>query len=104
MSDGRRTLGDESSGYTILVVDDNELNRDLLSRRLRRDGHAVVVAEDGHQALDRVAKQPFDLVLLDIMMPGLTGYEVLEQLKGDPVHRHVPVIVISANGDQESVV
>jgi adenylate cyclase len=58
---------------TILVVDDNELNRDLLSRRLRRDGHTVVVAEHGRAALDRLAEQPFDLVLLDIMMPELTG-------------------------------
>ncbi|MDB4883114.1 MAG: hypothetical protein JWL95_1880 [Gemmatimonadetes bacterium] len=94
----------ESSGSTILVVDDNELNRDLLSRRLRRDGHTVVVAEHGREALDRVAAEPFDLVLLDIMMPGLTGYEVLEQLKGNPALRHIPVVMITANTEEESIV
>ena len=104
MSDATRTFAGEPSGSTILVVDDNELNRDLLSRRLRRDGHTVVVAEDGRQALDRVAAGSFDLVLLDIMMPGLTGYEVLEQLKGDPAHRHIPVVMITATTEEESIV
>jgi serine phosphatase RsbU (regulator of sigma subunit) len=94
----------EPSGSTILVVDDNELNRDLLSRRLRRDGHTVVVAEHGREALDRAAAQAFDLVLLDIMMPGLTGYEVLEQLKGNPELRHIPVVMITANTEEESIV
>jgi phosphoserine phosphatase RsbU/P len=92
------------TGSTILVVDDNELNRDLLSRRLRRDGHTVVVAEHGREALDRAAAEPFDLVLLDIMMPGLTGYEVLEQLKGNPELRHIPVVMITANTEEESIV
>ncbi|MEO6528029.1 MAG: SpoIIE family protein phosphatase [Gemmatimonadaceae bacterium] len=95
---------EEPTGSTILVVDDNELNRDLLSRRLRRDGHTVVLAEDGRVALDRAAEQPFDLVLLDIMMPGLTGYEVLEQLKADPALRHIPVVMITANTEEESIV
>ena len=104
MSDATRTFAGEPSSSTILVVDDNELNRDLLSRRLRRDGHTVVVAEDGRQALDRVAAGSFDLVLLDIMMPGLTGYEVLEQLKGDPAHRHIPVVMITATTEEESIV
>ena len=88
----------------ILVVDDNELNRDLLSRRLRREGHTVVVAEDGRAALDALARQPFDLVLLDIMMPELTGYEVLEILKKDEVLRHVPVVMITAATEDDSIV
>jgi sigma-B regulation protein RsbU (phosphoserine phosphatase) len=89
---------------TILVVDDNELNRDLLSRRLRRDGHIVVVAEHGRAALDRLAQQPFDLVLLDIMMPELTGYEVLEIMKGDVELSHIPVVMITAATEEESIV
>ena len=89
---------------TILVVDDNELNRDLLSRRLRRDGHTVIVAEHGRAALDRLAEQPFDLVLLDIMMPELTGYEVLEIMKGDAALAHIPVVMITAATEEESIV
>jgi phosphoserine phosphatase RsbU/P len=89
---------------TILVVDDNEMNRDLLSRRLRRDGHTVLVAEHGRQALDRLAEQPFDLVLLDIMMPELTGYEVLEIMKGDATLQHIPVVMITAATEEESIV
>ena len=89
---------------TILVVDDNEMNRDLLSRRLRRDGHTVLIAEHGRQALDRLAEQPFDLVLLDIMMPELTGYEVLEIMKEDPALQHIPVVMITAATEEESIV
>jgi class 3 adenylate cyclase len=94
----RRDLG------TVLVVDDNEMNRDLLSRRLQRQGHTVVVAGNGVQAMEKVRSHPFDVVLLDIMMPGLNGYEVLEQLKTDPNLRHIPVIMISALDDIDSVI
>ncbi len=89
---------------TILVVDDNELNRDLLSRRLRRDGHTVLLAEHGRQALDLLAQQPFDLVLLDIMMPELTGYEVLEIMKNDEALQHIPVVMITATTEEDSIV
>ena len=89
---------------TILVVDDNEMNRDLLSRRLRRDGHTVHIAEHGRAALDRLAEQPFDLVLLDIMMPELTGYEVLEIMKKDAGLQHIPVVMITAATEEESIV
>ena len=89
---------------TILVVDDNELNSDLLSRRLKRDGHTVIVAEHGRAALDRLAEQPFDLVLLDIMMPELTGYEVLEIMKGDAALAHIPVVMITAATEEDSIV
>lgn len=93
--------GDESS---VLVVDDNEVNRDLLARRLQRQGHAVTVAEDGLQALELMRSAPFDLVLLDIMMPQLNGYQVLENLKADEKLRHIPVIMISAVDDIDSIV
>ena len=88
----------------VLVVDDNEVNRDLLARRVRRQGHTVAIAEDGVEALELLEKQPFDLVLLDIMMPRMNGYQVLEHLKNDPNLRHIPVIVISAVDDINSVV
>ncbi len=92
------------SGCTILVVDDNELNRDILTRRLQRSGHRVHVAEHGRQALEMMAASPFDLVMLDIMMPEMNGYEVLERLKADPALQHVPVIMITAVDDEQSIV
>ncbi|NJR21609.1 MAG: response regulator [Richelia sp. CSU_2_1] len=93
--------GDEGC---VLVVDDNEVNRDLLARRLQRQGHAVSVAEDGFQALEMMRSQPFDLVLLDIMMPQMNGYQVLEHLKADEKLRYIPVIMISAVDDIDSIV
>jgi serine phosphatase RsbU (regulator of sigma subunit) len=87
----------------ILVVDDNEANRDLLVRRLQRQGHQMATAENGRIALDMLAQASFDLVLLDIMMPEMNGYEVLEHLKADAALRHLPVILISALDDAESV-
>jgi class 3 adenylate cyclase len=89
---------------SLLVVDDNEMNRDMLSRRLRREGHGVTLAENGRQALDALRAKPFDLVLLDIMMPEMDGFQVLERLKADNTLRHIPVIMLSALDDVESVV
>ncbi|MET0543347.1 MAG: SpoIIE family protein phosphatase [Variovorax sp.] len=88
----------------MLVVDDNEMNRDVLSRRLQRNGHAVEAVEDGEHALARLRDQSFDLILLDVMMPGIDGYEVLGRLKAQPATRHIPVIMISALGETDSVV
>lgn len=88
----------------LLVVDDNEINRDMLSRRLRRQGYTVEAAENGRRALDMIASYNFDLVLLDIMMPDLDGYQVLAQLKNDVRYRGIPVIMISALDEIESVV
>jgi len=88
----------------LLVVDDTEVNRDLLARRLRRLGHSVETAKSGGEALEKLSAAEFDLVLLDIMMPGLDGYEVLRRLRDDPQRRHVPVIMISAVDEIESVV
>jgi len=83
----------------VLVVDDNEMNRDILSRILLRRGHRVLLAANGREALEMLAAQPFDLVLLDILMPELDGYEVLERLKASPAHDGLPVIFISAFDD-----
>jgi adenylate cyclase len=88
----------------VLVVDDNEMNRDILSRRLQRQGHTVIAAENGKKALAQLQNQPFDLILLDVMMPEMNGYQVLEHLKADPALRHIPVIIISALDDLDSVV
>lgn len=88
----------------ILVVDDNEMNRDMLSRRLQRHNYDTVVAENGVRALELMQEQDFDLVLLDIMMPKMNGYEVLEHVKQNPQLRHIPIIMISAVDDLDSVV
>jgi adenylate cyclase len=88
----------------ILIVDDTEATRELLARRLQREGHHVVEVANGRAALDRVAREIFDLILLDMMMPDLNGYEVLAQLKADASFRHIPVIVISALDEIDSVV
>jgi two-component system, cell cycle response regulator len=91
-------------GGHILVVDDNRLNRIKLAHSLGQQGHTTGMAEDGRQALEMLRAQPFDLVMLDILMPEMDGYQVLEQMKGDSVLREVPVIVISAVDEMESVV
>jgi class 3 adenylate cyclase len=90
---------------TLLVVDDNEDNRYALTRRLAREGYPnVVTADDGAQALELLSGKPFDLVLLDIMMPNVNGYEVLEKMKADEKLRHIPVVMISAVDELDSVV
>jgi CheY-like chemotaxis protein/class 3 adenylate cyclase len=89
---------------SLLVVDDSETNRDILSRRLQRQGYTVAAAEHGHEALQMIQAHPFDLVLLDVMMPGMNGYEVLRRLKADAALRHIPVIMISALDEIDSVV
>ena len=88
----------------ILVVDDIEANRDLLSRRLVKEGHEVETASDGREALLMLEQEGFDLVLLDLMMPGMNGFEVLKRMKSDPEMRNVPVIMVSALDETDSVV
>ena len=88
----------------ILIVDDYRTNRLKLSMGLKQQGHTVAQAESGQQALDMLRAEPFDLVLLDIIMPEMDGYEVLRQMKSDAALRDVPVIVISAQDELESVV
>jgi adenylate cyclase len=88
----------------ILVVDDNASNRDLLSRRLAREGYRVTAAESGEAALTLTVAEGFDLVLLDLMMPGLSGFEVLCRLKADVRTSHLPVVMISALDELDSAV
>jgi two-component system, sensor histidine kinase and response regulator len=88
----------------LLVVDDDETNRDVLSRRLRRQGHGVTTAANGRDALRAMREAAFDLVLLDIMMPDMDGYEVLGHIKADHRLENIPVIMISALSEVQSVV
>jgi adenylate cyclase len=88
----------------ILVVDDIASNRDLLERRLTREGHHVVAVENGASALDLLLAENFDLILLDLMMPGMSGFEVLCRLKSSSRTRHIPVIMISALDELDSAV
>jgi adenylate cyclase len=89
---------------SLLVVDDNELNRDMLRRRLERLGYKVSCAENGVEALGLLRTEAFDLLLLDIIMPVMDGFEVLEQLKTEPLLRDIPVIVLSASDQLDHVV
>jgi len=90
---------------TLLIVDDVEANREALLMRLDLAGYQNCISVgEGSEALRALREQAVDLVLLDIMMPDMDGYQVLEELKADPALRHVPVIVISALGDVDSVV
>jgi len=94
-----------SAGPALLVVDDNEDNRALLTTRLGRLGyHDVTEAENGRQALELLRGQPFDLVLLDVMMPEVNGYQVLEQLRAEGRLTHLPVIMVSALTELDSVI
>ncbi len=94
-----------ASGARLLVVDDNEDNRYTLVQRLKRQGYTqVATAANGRQALELLNEREFDLVLLDVMMPELNGYEVLERLKADPQRRDLPVIMISALDQLDSVI
>ena len=97
--------GDRSGARrgSILVIDDEEINRDLLTRRLAHDGHVVTTADSGEAGLAFAAREPVDLILLDVLMPGLSGYEVLSKIKADAILRDVPVLMISALDQTASV-
>jgi sigma-B regulation protein RsbU (phosphoserine phosphatase) len=94
-----------NSTAALLVVDDNEDNRYTLTRRLNREGYQnLTTANNGREALERLTSQPFDLVLLDVMMPDMNGYEVLEHVKANASLRDVPIIMISALDEIDSVI
>jgi adenylate cyclase len=97
-------MGTDLAGGRVLVVDDDRVNRMLLTRSLEREGHRVRCAENGAEALELLHDDPCDVVLLDIVMPELDGVSVLEHVKGDPALQDVPVIMISGVDDTESVV
>jgi len=90
---------------TLLLIEDNEMNRDAISRLLARRGFAVLTAEDGEQGLLLCRESPPDLVLVDLGLPGIDGFEVARQLKADPRTAHIPVIALTARAltsDQEA--
>jgi signal transduction histidine kinase/DNA-binding response OmpR family regulator len=95
----RRLLDDSLHGATVLVVDDEVDSADLIRDTLKAEGLRVLVARDGRQALDLLERRRPDLVLLDIMLPELSGYEVLEQVSRSPALAGTPVIVLTARGD-----
>jgi two-component system cell cycle response regulator DivK len=81
----------------ILLVEDNEMNRDMLSRRLERRGYQVVLATDGQAGVDLAASEAPDLVLMDMSLPVLDGWEATRRLKAAPDTRHIPVIALTAH-------
>src|SRR3954468_8413168 len=81
----------------ILLVEDNEMNRDMLSRRLTRQGYVVVMATDGEVALSMVSEENPDLVLMDRSLPVLDGWEATRRLKSNPATSHIPVIALTAH-------
>lgn len=89
---------------SVLIVDDNKINRQVLSQYLEQLGLDITTAEDGLEALKKLSEQSYDLILLDIIMPKMDGYEVLKFLKQGDLYHHIPVIVISALDDIESLV
>lgn len=93
-----------TENFTILVVDDNALNRDALSRRLERKGYQVLIAEDGYRAIGLVGQQAVDLILLDIMMPGITGLDVLKILRQNHSPATLPIIMATAKDQNEDMV
>lgn len=104
MSESPSSRDVDLSGCRLLVVDDEEINRDLLQRRLERRGFVVVGAADGPEALEKVAEQRFDLILLDIMLPGIDGLEVLRRLRDDEQYQEIPVVMVSAKDDTQGIV
>lgn len=88
----------------VLLVEDNEMNRDMLSRRLTRRGFDIVVAEDGIEGVRLASEAQPDLILLDMSLPGLDGWEVARRLKADAATRAIPIIALTAHamaGDRE---
>ena len=91
----------------ILLVEDNEMNRDMLSRRLQRRGYTVLIAVDGQQGLDMAIAEKPDLILLDMSLPVLDGWEVAKRLKSDDALKVMPVIALTAHamaGDRERAI
>ena len=84
----------------ILLVEDNEMNRDMLSRRLERKGYAVVIAVDGQQGVDMALADPPALILMDMSLPVLDGWEATRQIKTNPATKHIPIIALTAHAMQ----
>ncbi|MFQ5743597.1 MAG: response regulator [Acidobacteriota bacterium] len=93
-----------TESFKILLIEDNEMNRDMLSRRLIRKGYEVVIAVDGQQGLDMARSQSPDLILMDMSLPIIDGWETTRQLRASEATRRIPVIALTAHamaGDRE---
>jgi signal transduction histidine kinase len=88
----------------LLVVDDNEMNRDMLARRLQREGYTVTAADSGYRALELLKTEDFDLIVLDVMMPGLNGYQALQIIRETHSIADLPVILATAKDQSEDVI
>jgi CheY-like chemotaxis protein len=86
----------------ILIVDDDDNNRQLLQIMLVPEGYLLSTAASGEEALSTVGEEPPDLILLDVIMPGMDGYQVATELKGDVATRHIPVIMLTAMDDRDA--
>ena len=96
-------LDDADRRARILIVDDEPNNRLLLQVMLSNDGYEVVTASAGAEALELVERAPPDLIVLDVMMPGMDGYQVATRIKANPATRHIPVIMLTALSDKNSM-
>ncbi|MBV8567619.1 MAG: response regulator [Methylobacteriaceae bacterium] len=91
----------------VLLVEDNEMNRDMLSRRLMRKGHDIILAVDGEQGVAMAADERPDLVLMDMSLPVIDGWEATRRIKADAATRHIPIIALTAHamaGDREKAI
>ncbi len=89
---------------TILIIEDNEMNWDMLSRRLIKRGFEVSLAVDGEEGVEEASRQQPDLILMDITLPGIDGYEATRRLKAGPLTAHIPVVALTSramSGDRE---
>ena|SRR5580704_511153 len=91
----------------ILIVEDNEMNRDMLSRRLERKGYSISMAVDGGEGVEKAAAEKPDLILMDMSLPVLDGWEATRQVKANPATKHIPVIALTAHamaGDRDKTI
>jgi two-component system, sensor histidine kinase and response regulator len=92
-----------SPEYTILIVDDESISRDVLEGHLASEGYNIIHARDGFQALRRFERHRADLIILDVMMPHMDGFEVCRRIKSDKRWRNIPIILVTAFWDQEQM-
>lgn len=88
---------------TVLIVEDNEMNRDMLSRRLTKRGYHIILAEDGTEGLELATQKIPDIILMDLSLPGMDGYEATRRLRSHPSTREIPIIALSAHVRVEDI-
>ena len=83
--------------HTILVVEDHEMNRDMLTRRLERKGYSVITAQDGAEGCELARTKNPDIILMDISLPIMNGWEATQRIKSDPLTRRIPIVILTAH-------